>query len=113
MLPAAAARPGLGDFDGAFLALMTVPDLVAGNAREETKTRPVPRRLTDRSGKTRKTRFSLGFHLRNRGGRDRVPRQSGRSEACFEPCPAPHAGLDIHAVPSDISVMTETTDKKK
>ena len=29
----AAARRGLGDFDRALLALMTAPDLVAGNAR--------------------------------------------------------------------------------
>jgi hypothetical protein len=33
MSPAAAARRGLGDFDGAFLALMSAPDLVAGDAR--------------------------------------------------------------------------------
>src|SRR6185369_13511582 len=35
--------PGSGYFDGAFLALMAVPDLVAGNAREESKRRPVPK----------------------------------------------------------------------
>jgi hypothetical protein len=32
MLPAAADRPGLGYFDGALLALMIAPDLVAANA---------------------------------------------------------------------------------
>src|SRR5215213_11631641 len=102
MSPAAAARQGLMDFDGAFLALMTVPDLVAGNAREETKTRPVPKRLTDRSGKTRKSRFRSGSICgTGTGGSTLSETDAAARKRVRTVMPAPHAGLDIGPVPSD------------
>src|SRR5437763_15392855 len=114
MLSAAAARPGLGDFGWALLALMTAPDLVAGT-RERNLRGDRCQRVNGPIRETTEVGISCGFHAGNPEGRCcGAPRQGGYPIAGLRTAePAPHTGLDFQAVPSDISVMTETTDKKK
>src|SRR6266850_5503783 len=112
MVPTAAARQGLGDFDGTCRALMTAPDLVAGNARERNLRGDRCQRVNGSIRETTEPRFRPGSVPGTRTGRRGAQGRVAICEAGFRTAtPARHTGLDILAVPSDISVMTETTDK--
>src|ERR1043166_9244341 len=102
MLPGAAARRGLGYFYGALLALMTVPDPVAGSAWNLRGGRC--QRVNGLTRETTEPQFRP-CSVRGTG--------KARRDVQGQAATAPLGGLDIRAVPSDISVMTEKTDKKK
>src|SRR5437763_6449162 len=68
MLSAAAARPGLGDFGWALLALMTAPDLVAGT-RERNLRGDRCQRVNGPIRETTEAGISCGFHAGNPNGR--------------------------------------------
>src|SRR5437763_3463737 len=79
MLSAAAARPGLGDFGWALLALMTAPDLVAGT-RERNLRGDRCQRVNGPIRETTEVGISCGFHAGNPNGRV-AARQGGGSQA--------------------------------
>src|SRR5438105_15089591 len=113
MLSDAAARPGLGDFDGALLALMAAPDSLPAT-RERNLRGDRCQRVNGSIRETTEVGFRAGSTPGTRTGGCGAPRQGGYSVAGLRTAaPALQTGLDFQSVPSDISVMTERTDKKK